>query len=470
MLDPIMEFTTSSGGFRSRRSYPNLNHVSLAPLTPRFPIDDDTEPTDYFNHETDSPTTTTSHEYPAPSYLSSISVPSTPPILSHSRSSSRNRHTRSKSSSRTGPSSDSNLHSHAISTPLHHSNTIKKPASTFPGRRHVPETDTSHTSKTDAEWMLRAGIALASSTREEKGQSWLSKRESSTSLVEMRDDNTAINSRHHHHRTKSGTSLRKSRSGASTPGGLGALSRRSSRSRGGSRRGSRVGLTMTTIPVSSSSPNTNSAGRMPSSDSGPATGAATGTASPEIRGRGSLVPDFVDERIRAEMATLQHRNHRSFSDEDSELWDGEDVDTSESEYDYESDETPDDFDEADLQQLTRERGFGLGGWIDRLVEWTLFGVEEWPASVPDAADAVAAASRIGTAETSTTVTFEEPVILEAVEERERDDLLSVGEASDDGNGDSEKADEDVVPVEKPGAKGGWEDAGWLFRVVKQVLV
>lgn len=315
--------------------------------------------------------------------------------------------------------------------------------------------------------MLRAGIALASSTREAKGQSWLSKRESSTNLVEMPDD-TAINDRHHH-RTKSGaSSSRKSRSGASTPGG--ALSRRSSRSRGGSRRSSRVGLTMTTIPASSS---TTTAEKIPSSGPGTGTGTETGTASPEIRDRGSLVPDFVDERIRAEMATLQHQHqHRAFSDEDSEPWDGEDGDASESEYDYDSDETPDDFDEADLQRLTRERGFGLGGWIDRLVEWTLFGVEEWPAPVPDAATAVAAASRIGTAETSTTVTFEDPVVLSSAEEREAD-VLSVGDGGlSDDDGDSERADGEgiIASVEKPGVRGGWEDAGWLFRVVKRVLV
>jgi hypothetical protein len=182
----------------------------------------------------------------------------------------------------------------------------------------------------------------------------------------------------------------------------------------------------------------------------------------------------VDERIRAEIATLQHQ-HRGFSDEDSEFWDGDEAEASDSEYDYDSDETPNDFDEADLQQLTRERGFGLGSWIDRLVEWTLFGVEEWPAPVPDAAGAVAAASRIGTAETSTTVTFEDPVVLSSAAERESD-VLSVGERelSDDGDRDSERTDADgedgIVPVEKPGAKGGWEDAGWLFRVARRVLV
>ena len=175
------------------------------------------KPTDYFSprDETESPRT---------SYLSSVSVPSTPPILSHSRSSSRTRHTRSKSSTRSGILSDSNLHSKDVALPLHHQ--LKKRN----GTSHPRPFSESQASKSDAEWMLRAGIALASSTREEKGQSWLSKRESSTSLVSMPYETETPR---HHHRTKSSSSG-KSRSGASTP----ALSRRTSRSRGGSRRGS----------------------------------------------------------------------------------------------------------------------------------------------------------------------------------------------------------------------------------------
>lgn len=181
----------------------------------------------------------------------------------------------------------------------------------------------------------------------------------------------------------------------------------------------------------------------------------TGTASPLARADSSLtLPDFVDERIRAEMAALQQRR---FSEE--LYWDGSEV----SEYSYASDETPDEFDEADLQQLTRERGFGLGSWIDRLVEWTLFGVDEWPVAP------VVSASRIGTAGTTTTVTFEEP----GVGSGRVDDALSL--ASGDGDvsdGDySRDGEEDGhAAVEKPGTQGGWEDAGWLFRVMKRALV
>ncbi|KAJ5889930.1 hypothetical protein N7504_010740 [Penicillium tannophilum] len=458
-----MEFH-NSGGFPKRRSYPNLHHISLAPLTPRFPIDDDIEPTDYFHqHGEDSVsgtgaiTTTRSS-----SYLSSVSVPSTPPILSHSRSSSRTRHhTRSKSSTRATPLSDTNLHSKSISFPLHHN--------LGPQKKRPSATDYNNrpTTKSDAEWMLRAGIAIASTTREEKGQSWLSKRESSTSLVSETPFDDALPPHHrHHNRTKSGASSRKSRSGASTPA---AYSRRSSRSRGTSRHGSRAGLTMTTIPPLSSA-------SVPGKIHSPVT---TGAVTPETRGRSGeagLVPDFVDEKIRAEMASLQQggldhdqdqdRHLNSFDGDLGDVWDEEQGFSSEDEF---SDETQEEFDEADLQRLTRERGFGLGGWIDRLVEWTLFGVDELPV-VP------VSSARIGGTTTTTTVTFEDPAASSQEDLAENHDTLSVGSegdrnsTSDDADAFSHTDGESIIDVEKPGSHGGWEDAGWLFRVMKRALV
>ena len=191
--------------------------------------------------------------------------------------------------------------------------------------------------------------------------------------------------------------------------------------------------------------------------------------SPELRGRsGTLIPDFVDEQIRAEVESLQQ-------DRDAVFDEGGygDVDESDSEYDYFSDETPDEFDEADLQRLTRERGFGLGTWIDRLVEWTLFGVDEWPVPVSSAA-----ATRIGASDTTTTVTFEDPMVpLRGDRGEMAHDTLSLASAERDREYQSDDADdlsqadgEPTFNVEKPGAQGGWEDAKWLFRVVKLALI
>ncbi|KAF7713186.1 Uncharacterized protein PECH_001699 [Penicillium ucsense] len=442
-----MDFTSSGGVFPSRRSHPNLHHISLAPLTPRFPIDDEVESEDYFNsayrsrdHEADHPFSTESRTQPRTSYLSSVSVPSTPPILSHSRSSSRTRHARSKSSTRTGPLSDTNLHSRSVALPLHHhQSAYQKPQSSL-GRHQLSDASQSASAKSNAEWILRAGIALASSTREEKGQSWLAKRESSTSLVDLPslDEATSKHSHRHHHRSKSGTLSRRSRSGASTP---------AARSRATSRRGSRAGLTMTTMPPLTSATD------------------VTGTMSPQPRGRGSgLVPDFVDEQIRAEMASLQ--GERGLQDDEPGRFQGDD--DFDSECDSLSENSEDEFDEADLQQLTRERGFGLGSWIDRLVEWTLFGVDEWPAP---GATPKADANRIGSAATSTNVTFAESA--DVVGEAGAHSGQSVRSSSMDEDLEeslSHSDEETISSVEKLGAQGGWEDASWLLRVMKRALV
>lgn len=192
----LPQSTPSSNGFRSRRSYPSLHQVSVAPLTPRFPIDDDPEPNDYFSARdtTNDYAPTESLVSPRTSYLTSASVPGTPSLLSHSRSASRSRHARSKSSNRAGHLSDTNLLAKDIPDALHHHHqsashsisTSKRSSSAAYSKRQFHSAGhgaANATAASDPEWMLRAGIALASSTREQKGQSWLSKRESSTSLV-----------------------------------------------------------------------------------------------------------------------------------------------------------------------------------------------------------------------------------------------------------------------------------------------
>lgn len=194
---------------------------------------------------------------------------------------------------------------------------------------------------------------------------------------------------------------------------------------------------MTTLPTMSSSPTTE---RVSS------TGPATGASSPSGRGR-ALEPDFVDERIRAEMATLQYGLNEAYWEESE----------SGSECSYKSSETSD-FDEVDLQQLTRERGFGLGSWVDRLVGWTLFGAEEWPV---DSSEGLMGAARIGSTDTTTKIMFEE-----LVAEKDMDMLSLVEEADLDGNISHDETD----ACEKPGVQGGWEDAAWLLRVVKRTFI
>ncbi|KAE8390649.1 hypothetical protein BDV23DRAFT_193716 [Aspergillus alliaceus] len=388
----------SGGGFRSRRSYPSLNHASLAPLTSRFPIDDDVEPQDYFTPRAeDADSYYSAHDAPAKtSYLSSYSVPGTPGLLSHSRSGSRARHQRSTSSSR-AHLSDTNLQGQDDIQPFHHQGTKTKRHSS---RHHQSDS----ASRRDAEWMLRAGIALASSTREEKGQSWLAKRESSTSLVDEGKHDVDSPG----HLTKMS---RRSRSGRSTPA--------ASRSRIVSRRGSRPDLTMTGLEMTSTRQG----------------GSAGGFESPagDVR---HLIPDFVDERIRAEMEFIQQGDYTSDSDDYSD--------------------SEDEIDEQEMQRLTRERGFGLGGWFDRMVEWTVFGVDDWPLSYSGGPAVDQVPKNVELADPSP---------------GDEDDQMSISGLTDGPDGASTIGDSEASAVtEKPGEHGGWEDAWWLLGVIKRALV
>ncbi|PLB38923.1 DUF3984 domain-containing protein [Aspergillus candidus] len=427
----------SQNSFRSRRSYPSLKHVSITPLTPRFPIDgDDDDHTakdvesagDYFSPRDETPGT------PTTSYLASYSVPSTPGVLS-SRSPSRPRHhTRSKSASRR-LAGDNNLEAQDANQPLHpdhHRHHHRRHSSKMrSSQHHHHQSDTD--GRRDAEWMLRAGIALASSTREEKGQSWLAKRESSTSLL-ADGNNLDIDA-----------PTSKPRSGRTTPA---AFSRRGSRSRPISRRNSRPDLSMTTattpgleMTAASSPSGPTSAARdhqRPLSGGGH----TPRHSDPETR---HFVPDFVDERIRAEMETLQRDRWDEYSSSNgspsSSVIDSDDSD-------------PDDssIDEEEMQRLTRERGFGLGNWFDRMVEWTVFGVDEWP-------DETLSKSAADGQKSPVDVHNDNAAAADDEDDSDDDDGASLSNASES---------EMPVSTEKADASaGGWQDAGWLLRAMRR---
>lgn len=167
------------------------------------------------------------------------------------------------------------------------------------------------------------------------------------------------------------------------------------------------------------------------------------------------VPDFVDENIRAEMAYIDQgagqndeRNAARESDQGSwnSIFESSSQVSSDSEYDSE-----DEVDELEMQRLTRERGFGLGRWVDRLVEWTLFSVDEEGQNY--------------TPSGSRTQLDSEPV---------SEDQQDVKDSSSKriGAGNGEVTDDDTSTIgddgppptfEKPSPDGGWADVGWLFR-------
>ncbi|EEY19157.1 conserved hypothetical protein [Verticillium alfalfae VaMs.102] len=152
---------------RKNRSSTNLNHLTLAPLTTKLPLDDDAYA-----------------EYPPPphttSYLQGKSAPTTPGLLTRSPDAPTSRRasllptlrslsTRTRCAGAKGAPARRVWHGVARCTPA------------VVRRTTTPPQDDS------GDWLLRAGVALSSEAREYKGQTWLTSRASSTSLAGGRD-------------------------------------------------------------------------------------------------------------------------------------------------------------------------------------------------------------------------------------------------------------------------------------------
>ena len=235
----------------------------------------------------------------------------------------------------------------------------------------------------DSEWLHRAGALIASSTRESKGQAWLATRNSSTSLVDAEEEEEGGGGDEGEVADDEFSPV--SRRGSASRVGSKFASARSSRR--GSRVGSRVGL----FPTDD--------GRMPRE---------------YVGGQGAFMegPDFVDG-----------------AEEDDGESGGEEVD------------------EKELQRLTREKGFGLGGWVDNLIGWTLFRAEDDGKrdSEGELSDATAGQERL------------EPEGRRRREENERVVIAPAEEGSD------------VVPPPE-NAEGGWQDAAWLLSVASKLIL
>lgn len=158
----------------------------------------------------------------------------------------------------------------------------------------------------------------------------------------------------------------------------------------------------------------------------------------------ATLPDFVDERIRAEIASIHGRGLNVYDDDYDE-----DHLSGSSSYDSENG-TDDEMDEKEFQRLTRDRGFGLGTWVDQFVSWTLFGEEDASTS------SLAVPEEVSSHHVS--VAFEPAAALHQ-EEVIADDAGSV--INDDDTTES---------VEKAGDKGGWDDASWFLRLARKVII
>lgn len=315
---------------------------------------------------------------------------------------------------------------------------------------HTPGATKKKTS--DSEWLLRAGLALTSSTREEKGQSWLVKRESSTSLVADADPDiirattttTPRHHHHHHHQRGRSTPFRSGRSsGVSTPG---QYSRRSSISREAGRYASRADFGMTSLDVEQHNGGESRQSRKSSVGSYHVT-----------------LPDFVDAKIRAELASIDGRARDGCYEND---YDDENPHMSDSlSMDSDADSDDDELDEMEFQRLTREQGFGLGTWVDQFVSWTLFGVEEdISASPPPPLSLLPPSVSQDGSDRQTTVGFEPIDSNTDIDARQKE---SIGD--DDSSGSAEQEEISCV-VERAGDKGGWADASWFLRLARNAII
>lgn len=364
---------------RSRRSFPNLQHLSLAPLSSRFPIDDDG-----YDHNFQDAST------PASSYIQGKSAPTTPSILSRSHSRQRKSKKLSIHESTYAPNLDianQMINSKSTSALLaqgqqHHSRRSTGTQSPV-AARHAK-----NPSQPDDEWIHRAGLAIASEMRQTKGQAWIVSRDSSTSLV---DQSTIEHSYTHDHlfATRSGQHFGEIEDGFVTP----KFSRNPSRAPSAktSRRGSRVGSKMDFMtPMDARTP-------------------AQWAADAYFDNLEVAEPDFVD-----------------VEDEGAE-------------------------DEEEVSRLTNHKGSGLGGFVDRLVGFSLFNVDEDAETEED---------------DEREETAEQVAKRKQLEKKRRRAQLERAASS---SAIATSRAETVQPPQPQGEEGGWQDAAWLLSVATKVL-
>lgn len=308
-----------------RRSHPSLQHLSLAPLTPKYPI----TPSDY-NPYVD-PDTSQLHTSSSLSHIASMPSPGGILSQSGSRATSKSRHRNSKSS---------------ISIPIASSTPRGTLSSEGFGGKMTDPAETQnrqrlavdHTGpkKNNSSWLLQTGMALTEGSRESKGQSWLAKRASSTSLQSPSTEDYA------------NFEYAQIRSGRDTP----------AHSRGGSRdrRKSRRELAMTPAAVTASSVGGESA---PDYLLAPRTVSIPAST----RDYAAIEPDWADPQTQAEIAAdLEMELAEEL--EDGELYSGD-----EDNYgalDFEGQGVEDE--EREIKQAVQARGFGLGKWVDGVVD------------------------------------------------------------------------------------------------------
>lgn len=375
----------SSQSRRNNRSFINVNHLTLAPLTSRFPIHD-------------------SHELPdaAPvsrghvSYIEGKSAPTTPGVLS--RSSSRVSLLKPNHGGLTKSKSSTNV---PATRPKSITPTAGGKLKRGLGKDDISLSSLSATDRNDSDWLLRAGALISSETRESKGQAWLVSRASSTSLTGQRDEDEEELERQLAKERESRLTSRRG-SAADADDEFSPVTTRMSFG-GGSRSVSRYG----------SRPTSRTHSRRGS--------------------KGNLFTPLA----------MTEKERDSYFEEQKELPAEPDfVDVDETGYDEEQAVE----DEIIVKHLAKRGSLGLGTWVEKLMGWSLFAVEE------DAED-----SDGGT---------------ESEEKTDASDAAPTKKkrgSKDVVDGTTDIALDEKLPPPRDD-EGGWQDAAWLLSVATKVLL
>lgn len=265
-------------------------------------------------------------------------------------------------------------------------------------------------------WLLQTGINLTEGSRESKGQSWLSKRASSTSLHSPTLEDYSRSHETHQPRCDYEPRIH---------------SRRSSASRG--RRRSRRDLVMTPTIVNDPSQPTDVSQRMTPKPE------RSSVASPPVDDS-SIEPDWVDASTQAEIAAALELQLATELD-DGELYsnDGDGYESAEIAAKAALEE------EQAVKQAVRFHGFRIGTWVDNVIDVFL--------RLDDADEEEVQAE-------SDKIKDDNEVDLATKQIKQSEGLREIrkGDRSDDGLAD------DIEPApQNPGSV--WEDIAWFARLV-----
>jgi hypothetical protein len=132
-----------------------------------------------------------------------------------------------------------------------------------------------------------------------------------------------------------------------------------------------------------------------------------------------------------------------------------------------------DGDEEEVARLARERGFGLGGWMDRLIGWTLFSVDEDREGSDEEEAEDDRSLRLDN------LTTEELKLRREVEAKrrklEREAIIAASALRrQEGNATTTETESrpttgDSQHTTANEETGGWQDAAWLLSVASKAL-